>query len=413
MKKTAFVFLFLFPLMIFLGCQDENDLFRQEMKNQPGDNLTLSGSNSRLIDPAEVDIVYCNEDRTIVEMKAGRQQQFLGGTLELGNDAGDNLYLTLIPADGWAFSEIQIYAGDWDGLPTCTSKRGQKNVKIGEFTESESFDPAITDEPYTFMIPADELVFEEGDMDSDYKSIVIVAHAVIEQTVNDILSQKSLFATWEEDYAFSGPRWGGGFLYEFVSCEEGSSTAAATSGEEVTNGEESSGEAEDTGGETAAIDLTAYSLPDITYSLKIKDLNELLEVGTVTFGFDADRLNLNVTYNVDGSDWFIREIHINIGSIEEVIVGNNENINVGSFTYVKHFDTPYGTEETYLIPVGEYYDPDPGNLCETFTVHATLVNSASEPTVQKSAFVVWNENVDIAGSKWYDSFELCLEPATE
>ena len=412
MKKTAIIFLFLLPLMIFLGCQDENDLFRQEMNDQLGDQLTMSDANSRLIDPDAVEIVYCG-DPVIVSLVAGRKKLFVGGSLQVGNDADGNLFLVFTPEEGWAFSEIQLYVGDEDGIPTTgVAGRGKNNPKFGKFTDTECFDPTVINESYTFMIPVEEIVYEETDV-----SIVIVAHAIIEQMVGDELERKSLLADWDESYAFTGPRWGGGFLYEFITCEAGSSTETTTEDGEAMNGEvpagEESGTEEETGGETEAIDLTAYSLPDITYSLKIKDLNELVEVGNVTFGFDEDRLNLMVTYNVEGSDWFIREIHINIGDLAGAYAGNNANINVGSFTYVAHYDTPYGTEVIYPIPVGENYDPDINNLCETFTVHATLVNSASEYTVQKSAFVVWNENVDITGSKWYDSFELCLETAVE
>jgi hypothetical protein len=408
MKKIVIIFLFFFPLMLFLACQDENDLFRQEMNDQQDNNLVFSGADSRLIDPGEYEIVYCGEP-VLVSLVAGRQKLFVGGSLEVGNDADGNLFLVFTPADGWAFSEIQLYAGDEDGIPTTgVAGRGKNNPKFGKFTDTECFDPTVTNESYTFMIPVEELVYEVSG-----ESTVIVAHALIEQMVGDVLDKKSLLADWDVTYEFSGPRFGGGFLYEFVECEEGSSTAASTSGEEVTNGEDPAGEEEETGGETEAIDLTAYALPVITYSLKIKDLNELQEVGNVRFYFEGDYLKVEYSL-IPESGWLIKEIHINIGSLEAAFIGNNENLGVGLFTYVEHYLAPFQITQTYSILVEDlsaYYVP-PEDLCETFTVHATLVD-ASDNTIQKSSFVVWNENVDITGSKWYDSFELCLEPITE
>ncbi len=409
MKKTNIIFLILLPLMFFLGCQDENDMFRQEMNDQQGDNQTISGEDSRLILPGEI-YEYCVS--TVVPLVAGRQKQFVGGSLEVGNDAEGNLFLKFITREGWAFSEIQLYVGNWDGLPTTKTGRGHLtgNPKIGNFPDTDCFDPAATNETYTYRIPVEELVYEVTD-----ESIVIVAHAIVVQMVGDELTSKSVFADWEEDYVFTGPRWGGGFLYTFVACEEGSSEEATTNGEEVTNGEEPAGEEGETGGETEVMDLAAFSFIQNEFDLKIKVLNELQKVGNVWFYFDGDYLNVEYSLTPE-SGWLIREVHINIGDLDDadVFVGNKSNLSVGLFTYVEHYDAPYNIQETYPIPVNDlklYYLP-PGDLCETFTVHATLVD-ASDNTIQKSSFVVWNENLDIQGSNWVDSFPLCLESGTE
>lgn len=406
MKKTAIIFLFLFPLMLFLGCQDENDLLRQEINDQLGDQLTLSGSNSRLIDPGEIVIEFC-EDPLEISLIAGRQQQFVGGTLEVGNNSDGDLFLIFTAAEGWDFSEIQLYVGDQAGIPT--GKRG--NPKIGKFGDIDFFNPVVPDA--TYMIPVDELVYEE---DNEVQTTLIIAHAVIVQTIDDIVSQKSLFADWE-DYEFSGPRWGGGFLYEFVECAEGSSAESTTEGEEVTNGEEpageeSSGEEGETGDITDIMDLTSLTFTANSLDLVIKDLGEIQPAGNVQFYFEGDYLN--VEYNLTITGWLISEVHINIGDLEDAIIGNNSNNpKVGLFTYVYHYEeSEFNTSATYQIPIAEL-DPDfLDGGCETFTIHATLVDE-SDYTIQKSSFVDWDENLAFGGSKWGGSFLLCLESVNE
>jgi len=389
--------------MIFLGCQDENDLFRQEMNDQLGDQLTLSGSNSKMIDPIEEEFEYCG---TAIEKDLIAGRKFMVGNLEVGND-DEYIYLTFTALDNWAFSEIHVYVGSKDNLPIGNGK----NPKIGKFPFVDSIDPIESVLKYKILQSELEEYIEEEE------PVMIVAQAVV-QDIDDELNCKTAFAQWDEEYQFSGARWGGGFLYEFVECEEGSSAETTTEDEEVTNGEEPAegepaGEEEETGGETEVTDLTTFSFIQDTYSLKIKDLNELQEVGNVRFYFEEGYLKVEYSL-IPESGWLIKEVHINIGSLEAAFIGNNENLGVGLFTYVEHYVTPFQITQTYSILVEDlsaYYVP-PDDLCETFTVHATLVD-ASDNTIQKSSFVVWNENLDITGSKWYDSFDLCLVPPTE
>jgi len=406
MKNIAIIFLFLFSLMLFLGCHDENDLLRQEMNDQRVDQMALSGADSRLIDPAEIDIVFCGESM-VVSLAAGRQQQFVGGALEIGNNSNGDLFLIFTAAEGWDFSEIQLYVGDQSGIPT--GKRG--NPKVGKFGDVDCFDPAAPEA--TYMIPVDELAYQ---VDNEVQTTLIIAHAVIVQTVDGVFSQKSLFADWT-DYEFTGPRWGGGFLYEFITCEEGSSVETAAEGEEATKGEESAGEEsageeEETGGETDIVDLTTLSFINNPLELVFKELGEIQPVGNVRFYFEGDFLN--VEYNLTMTGWLISEVHINIGDLDDAIIGNNSNNpKVGLFTYVYHYEeSEFSTSVTYPIPVAEL-DPDFLDAgCETFTVHATLVDG-SDYTIQKSSFVDWDENLAFGGSKWGGSFLLCLESVTE
>lgn len=401
MKNAVFSLLVCFPLILLTACDVDNDVFTQDGIIMEDENSVLLNSASRLINPDDYIIDYCG-DPVEVLLTGGRQKNFTGGTLWVGNDAGGNLFLKFQTNEGWYFSEVQLYVGDWDGLPTTNNARG--NPKIGKFADVDSFDPALAEVNY--MIPAEELVFEVEN-----ESVVIVAHAVVVQLVGDELVKKSVFAEWDENYVFSGSRWGGGFLYEFQACED---VEEATTNNEMTAEEQDEKLIPESGDETVETDETDTNdlvADPLTLSFVDDQFNLIIGQETVA-GFVNFSINedfLTVEFNLTITGWLISEVHINIGALDELQFGNSDNPKVGYFDYVYHYDVP-GNPVIYQIPVNELSAEFLGGNCEIFTVHATLVDE-TDYTLQKSAFVEWDENLAFSGTRKGGSFLLC--PVTE
>lgn len=123
---------------------------------------------------------------------------------------------------------------------------------------------------------------------------------------------------------------------------------------------------------------------------------QYINVGTVTVANDAE--TLFVTYTITG-DWIIGEIHLYVGTEEEVPANKKGNPQVGHFPTQEYFD-PMVTTVTYEFPLSGLGD------CFMVAAHAVVYKVVDGQTIDKQT--AWGEGARFVDKgNWATYFEYC------
>ncbi len=150
MKTKLFLPFVFASLLIFSGCQKENDLAPSQRRSSPDSDTPLQ---SRAEPSCE----------TTFDLMAG--QHFLAGQVIIRNDA-DSVYVGFV-TDGWELTQTHLYIGDCDGIPV----NGSRNPVPGRFPESSSFTRGVSEVWYSFPLSSVPVCG------------CIAAHAVVTNTI--------------------------------------------------------------------------------------------------------------------------------------------------------------------------------------------------------------------------------------
>lgn len=159
MKTTSivshsFIFITLLSLIFMSSCTKE------ELTNLPeadlSANLSLKSAEVPTLDNVECDLI------------AG---QFINvGKVIYSHDA-TNIYVTYLTTDGWKLSELHLYVGDLEGLPT-----NKTAIQIGHFPFSAE---NLNQTTYTFTVPILNLPKD------DETGYTIAVHAIVKNGLQE------------------------------------------------------------------------------------------------------------------------------------------------------------------------------------------------------------------------------------
>jgi len=378
-------------LLALIGCTTENDILNKSFSGQDGESVLITESLNEVPQSFELEEI-CG---TIMEKSLVSKGEFVGGTLYVAND-NDQLNLIFVAAEGWMISETHLYFGDFEDIPS--PGHGNGTISLGQFPYKKHYDPPLVEVPM-ISIPIQDLPF-------DYENkLTIVAHATVVSGEGEDLESYSVYAEWDEWLWFSGPQWGGGFIYDRQFCE----------GEMVTAELAADAETE----AVSLLEATTMCFEPVMLNLTF-DNEEY--IGTVNFSFDATYENLVVTYTLyEDSEWDISVVHINIGELtsDQQSKGKGRGTNnpvVGKFDYVYHLgEIDDKINYAYSIPLIELNSDFLDGGCEDFIVQATLISEVETDgiieEITKSAFIEWETS--FTGPKKGGSFELCLLDCVE
>ena len=375
--------IFIVFIIALLGCDTENDILLKKrllVEDPPNEALTSDDIYFIPINPENI----CG---AIVEKPLKANDEFIGGLLSIANDE-DNIFVSFKTIEGWMIGETHLFLGDIENLPTTNSG----NPILGHFPYKTYEEPQVE---ITISVLRSALVFED-------ENITIVAQAKIFKGEGEDLVTRSLFAEWDENLSFSGPRWGGGFEYEIQLCEE----LITVSESEVNNDLET--------------EITEPVIPDVIClnqerrDLVIYDLGEEIIVGFVEFSFDTE--NFNFLYTLQENDWMIKTVHVNVGLLEESQSGSGQGKNnnkpiIGKFDFSESLVEP-SVIYPFSIPLDEFSNDFLNGVCEIFIVHATLSKEVEQDgiieVITKSAFAEWDIDIVSDNPKKGGYFEMCV-----
>ncbi len=201
MKKISILFNLVFLFVIFISCEQQDDI----NSSKSVDSKISVNKNSQIdLEPTiltqdEIENVSC-ADPVEIDFIAGQHIKI--GKIIVSNDE-TNLYVTYdLVETNWWLEETHLYVGGYNNIPFT----GDGNPKIGHFPYHEEH---FNTQSHTFTIPLGSI---DADADGCFE---IIAHAAVVQKENDeIISSETAFGFGEEE--FPGNRWGWYFNY----CEE-------------------------------------------------------------------------------------------------------------------------------------------------------------------------------------------------
>ena len=190
MKKISILFNLVFLFVIFISCEQQDDINSSKSVDS---KISVDKNSQIALDPTiltkdQIDDVSCSDPVEFVFL-AG--QHIDVGKIIVSNDE-TNLYVTYdLQKGNWWLVETHLYVGTYKDIPFT----GGGNPKIGHFPYHG--DHGST-QSYTFTIPLSEL-------DDCFE---IIAHAEVVQKENDkIISSETAFGFYK-DNVFPGNRWG-------------------------------------------------------------------------------------------------------------------------------------------------------------------------------------------------------------
>ncbi len=131
-----------------------------------------------------------------------------------------------------------------------------------------------------------------------------------------------------------------------------------------------------------------------------------IEAGTVLISNDEEYLY--VTYDLTGTEWWLKETHLFAGDLEDVPFGNSGNPKIGHFPF--HGDHDMTQEYHFQIPIEEVSSED----CFAVIAHAALVAKENgEITSSETAFAFgadeFGEPNEFDGNRWGWFVEYCKQ----
>jgi hypothetical protein len=131
---------------------------------------------------------------------------------------------------------------------------------------------------------------------------------------------------------------------------------------------------------------------------KILYAGQHIVVGTVFISNDEN--NLFVTYDVNDSNWWLKETHLYVGNIDDAPFVSSGNPKIGHFPY--HGDHDLCKDFTFTIPLAELDD------CFSIISHAVVVQSENGSiTSSETAFGYGDNQFD--GNRWGWFLDHCKE----
>jgi len=132
--------------------------------------------------------------------------------------------------------------------------------------------------------------------------------------------------------------------------------------------------------------------------------------GTVFISRDEE--NLYVTYDLSGTEWWLKETHLYVGEYEDVPQGNSGNPKIGNFPY--HGDHDMTQEYSFTLPI----DDEGLEGCFIIIAHAALVSKENGTiTSSETAFAFgedkYGEPNEFTGNRWGWYLDYCLEPCED
>ncbi len=131
---------------------------------------------------------------------------------------------------------------------------------------------------------------------------------------------------------------------------------------------------------------------------KILYAGQHIAVGTVFISNDED--NLFVTYDVNDTNWWLKETHLYVGDIDNAPFVSSGNPKIGHFPY--HGDHDLRKDFTFTIPLVELDD------CFSIISHAVVVQSENGSITNSETAFGYGDN-EFDGNRWGWFLDHCKE----